>query len=105
MNVKLFKFLRENVIKNCQLDEDALSELQIYQKLLKETAKFLWKQKHPERARLPAEFEKTCSANVVSLHKGSTCVDIELIEFANGIELEEAVELIADTCEAMNNKT
>lgn len=91
--------------KNCELDEDALTELIIYQKLLKETAKFLWRQRHPDRARLPAEFEKTCSAKIVNLHQGSTCVDIDLIEFAEGRELEEAVELVADTCEAINNKS
>lgn len=91
--------------KNCELDEDALSELIIYQKLLKETAKFLWKQKHPDRTRLPTEFEKKCSAKIINLHKGSTCVDIALIEFADGKELEEAAELIAETCEAINNKS
>lgn len=91
--------------KNCQLDEDALSELIIYQKLLKETAKFLWRQKHPDRIRLPPEFEKKCSAKVINLHKGSTCVDIALFEFADGNELEEAAELIAETCEAINNKS
>lgn len=91
--------------KNCQLDEDALFELLTYQKLLKETAKFLWKQKHPDCLRLPNDFEKKCTTKIIRLHKGSTCVDMELIEYADGDEIEKAAELIADTCEAINNQS
>lgn len=60
---------------SCQLDEDALYELIIYQKIIRETAKILWKQKHPNRARLPAAFEKECQPKVVRIHPGSACVD------------------------------
>lgn len=90
---------------NCQLDEDALSELIIYQKLLRETAKILWKQKNSDRARLPAEFEKKCQPRVVGLHQGSACVDIEIFEYGTGNECEEAIELVADTIEAINENT
>lgn len=86
---------------SCQLDEDALSELITYQKLLRETAKILWKQKNPDRARLPAEFEKKCHPKIVGMHQGSACVDIEVF----GNECEEAVELVADTIEAINEDT
>jgi len=90
---------------SCQLDEDALSELITYQKLLKATAKVLWKQKKPDRARLPTEFEKKCQPKVVGIHQGSACVDIEVFEFGNGNECEEAIELVADTIEAINKDT
>ena len=90
---------------SCQLDEDALSELITYQKLLRETAKILWKQKHPDRARLPAEFEKKCQPKIVGIHQGSACVDIELLEYETGNECEEAIELVADTIEAINKDT
>lgn len=89
----------------CQLDEDALSELITYQKLLRETAKILWKQKHPDRARLPAEFEKKCQPKIVGIHQGSACVDIEVLEYGTGHECEEAIELVADTIEAINKDT
>lgn len=92
------------------LDIDVLPDLIAYKNILVETAKEIWRQKHPERDRLPRGFEESLAIKFYELGEGSTAVplyrEIELppdllpLE-AQPDELDEAVLLVAKAVDAV----
>jgi hypothetical protein len=93
------------------LDVDVLSELIAYKTILVETAKELWRRKHPDRQRLPKNFEDSLSLKFYEIVPGSAAVPLmREIEIQDGLlpfepppdELDEAVELVADSVELVS---
>lgn len=91
------------------VDLDVLPDLLAYKTLLVETAKELWRRKNPERERLPKNFEDSLSLKFYEVRAGSAAIPlIREIETENQLflldstpdELDEAVELIAETVDA-----
>jgi hypothetical protein len=58
------------------LDVDVLPEISAYKRLLQETAKDLWKRKHPTRRRLPKNFDAEISLKFFRIEPGSTGVPL-----------------------------
>jgi hypothetical protein len=58
------------------LDVDVLPEISAYKRLLQETAKSLWKRKHPTRQRLPKNFDAEISLKFFHIEPGSTGVPL-----------------------------
>ncbi len=58
------------------LDVDVLSEIVVYKRLLQETAKALWKRKHPDRRRLRKNFDAEISLKFFTIEPGSTGVPL-----------------------------
>lgn len=91
------------------VDLDALPDLLAYKTLLVETAKELWRRKNPDRQRLPKNFEDSVSIKFYEVRKGSAAIPLfrevetedqmSLLEPQRD-ELDEAVDLIADTVDA-----
>lgn len=90
------------------LDLAVLPELIAYRTILVETAKELWRQHHPARERLPANYEESLVLKFFGLDEGSTCVrihrEIEDTEqgrlFDERDELDEAASLVTDVIRA-----
>ena len=91
------------------VDLDVLPDLLAYKGLLIETAKELWRRKNPDRQRLPRNFEDSLSIKFYEVRKGSAGIPLvreveteDQISFLDSQrdELDEAVDLIADTVEA-----
>jgi hypothetical protein len=83
------------------LDVDVLSEIVAYKRLLQETAKELWRRKHPTRQRLPKNFDEEISLKFFNVEAGS--VGVPLVRGAISKraprlpfedELEDAVALL-----------
>ncbi|NOX56688.1 MAG: hypothetical protein GXP27_20025 [Planctomycetes bacterium] len=97
------------------LDLDVLPDLLAYKTILVETAKELWRRRHPDRQRLPKGFEDSLKLKFYELRPGSTAVPlVREIECENNEaqlklfepppdELDEAVQLVADTIDAAAN--
>ena len=96
------------------LDVDVLPDLLAYKTLLVETAKELWRRKHPDRRRLPKGFEDSLRLKFYQLEAGSTAIPlVRNIEYQDEYqenlfgyepssdELDEAVVLVADMIEAI----
>lgn len=88
---------------------DAVADLLRYKELLVETAKELWRAKHPERERLPKNFEDSLALKFYDVRPGSAVVPLEReFEVADDVfayepppdELDEAALLVADTAAA-----
>lgn len=88
---------------------DVLEELLSYKNILVETAKELWRRNHPGRQRLRKNFEDSLNLKFYKIEPGSASVPImREIEFEDNDfqfepcrdELDEAVELVADTTDA-----
>jgi hypothetical protein len=58
------------------LDVDVLSEIVAYKRLLQETAKELWRRKHPNRKRLPKNFDAEISVKFFKIEPGSVGVPL-----------------------------
>jgi hypothetical protein len=58
------------------LDVDVLSEIVAYKRLLQETAKELWRRKHPDRKRLPKNFDAEISLKFFKIEPGSVGVPL-----------------------------
>lgn len=58
------------------LDVDVLPEIGAYKRLLQETAKEIWRRKHPDRVRLPRKFEAGINLKFFGLQAGSTGVPL-----------------------------
>jgi hypothetical protein len=58
------------------LDVDVLSEIAAYKRLLQETAKELWRRKHPDRRRLPKNFDAEISLKFFRIEPGSAGVPL-----------------------------
>ena len=93
------------------LDVDVLPELIAYKTILVETAKELWRRKHPDRQRLPKNFEDSLSLKFYEIVPGSAAVPlVREIEIQEGLlplepppdELDEAVVLVADSVESVS---
>jgi hypothetical protein len=90
------------------LEIDVLPELVAYKKLLVETAKELWRQRNPERERLPKGFETAISIKFFELQPGSTVVPLRR-QVADGLlpdiivdELDDAADLIEAGIDAVS---
>src|SRR5690242_18854921 len=59
------------------LDVDVLSEIMTYKRILQETAKELWRRKHPDRQRLPKNFDAEITLKFFEIEPGSTGVPLE----------------------------
>jgi hypothetical protein len=95
------------------LDLDVLPDLFAYKQLLVETAKALWRRNHPDRERLPKNFEDGLSLKFFKIEEGSTAVPI-MREFETedqadfwktqpADELDTAVELVNAAILAAND--
>ena len=90
------------------LEIDVLSELIAYKKLLLETAKELWRRKHPKRKKLPRGFEESISIKFFELGDGSTSVPLmRVIDFEEDKlipkvddDLDDAAHVIDSAIEA-----
>jgi len=94
------------------LDLDVLPELYAYKELLVSAAKELWRRHHPDRQRLPKNFEDSLCLKFYQLNEGSVAVPIfrevevtsqtEMFQFEQPDELDEAVLLTAEGVDAAN---
>ena len=91
------------------LDVDVLPDLVAFKTILVETAKELWRRKHPERQRLPNNFEDSLSLKFFRIQAGSAGVPLmREVEISNELfprspdELDEAVEIVADSIDAVS---
>lgn len=91
------------------VDLDVLPDLLSYKTLLVETAKELWRRKHPDRERLPKNFEDSLSLKFYEVKPGSAAIPLvreieteDQLSFLQSAsdELDEAVNLIAETVDA-----
>jgi hypothetical protein len=95
------------------VDIDVLPELTAYKELIVETAKEIWRRKHPRRVRLPRNFEESLSLKFYTVEpRGSAAIPLmRVVEESqshlplppNPDELDEAVDLITDTIRAVAN--
>ncbi len=60
------------------LDQDALTEVIQFQRIMAETAKALWLAVNPDRRHLPAHFEKGARLCLRKIENGSTIVPLEV---------------------------
>jgi len=95
--------------ENHYLDIDSLQELISYKNLVVETAKELWRKNHPDRERLPKNFEDSLNLKFNELREGCTEVPLKReVEYSDDElqfippkdELDDAVDLIAEVSEA-----
>lgn len=93
------------------LDIDVLPELIAYKDLLIETAKEIWRRKHPDRERIPRNFEAGLRLKFYRLAEGSVAVPLmREIEVEEGIlnferepdELDEAARILEDAIDAVS---
>jgi hypothetical protein len=92
------------------LDLDVVPELTAYRRLVVETAKEIWRRKHPKRVRIPKGFEHSIVIKFYKLEAGSTAVPLfrsfdekkvaSLIPFNLPDEVDFAAELINSTIQA-----
>lgn len=89
------------------LDVDVLSEIVAYKRILQETAKELWRRKHPQRRRIPKNFDADISLKFFKIEPGSTGVPLERSLTAAPIprlpfddELDEAATLLEQAIRA-----
>lgn len=85
------------------LDLDVLPELMAYKMLLVETAKSLWRAQHPDRERLPKNFEANLSIKFYGLTTGSTGVPLKRVipeDRGNFSLLEDELDRAADLIES-----
>ncbi len=95
------------------LDFDILPELQVYKRILVETAKEEWKRRNPERGRLPKGFEENIRLGFHEIRDGSCTVPVErLIGVDDGAlfeyipdEIDEAARIIDETLIAVRDDT
>jgi len=98
------------------LELGILPDLAAYKQLVVETAKALWKAKHPERERLPKGFEEGIRLKFFSIQAGSTAIPIkrevstdarepqqELFE-DDSIIVDEAAALIEEAVDAASKE-
>lgn len=91
------------------LDFDVLPELQVYRKLLVETAKEEWKRRNPGRERLPKGFEENIRLGFHEIREGSCAVPVErIVEVGDDAlelyvpdEVDEAARIIDATLMAV----
>lgn len=96
------------------LDLDVLPDLFAFKQLLVETAKSLWRRAHPDRERLPKNFEDRLKLKFFDLKEGSVAVPImreyESADQADfwktqpADELDSAVELVNAAIGAASNR-
>ena len=91
------------------LDVAALEELVQFQKIVTEVAKVIWKSKHPDRSRLPNDFEKSTKFYFNTVQQGGAIVPLELPIASNGYNLfgdsnvvTQAIDLTYDAFVAVN---
>jgi hypothetical protein len=90
------------------LDITVLPELVAYRTLVVDCAKALWRRRHPDRERLPANYEESIVLSFSRVEGGSVAVPIERKIFPGEQarlwqerdEVDEAVSLVADTVDA-----
>ncbi len=90
------------------LDFAVLPELVAYRTIVVDCAKALWRRDHPDRERLPANYEESIVLSFSRVEGSSVAVPIERKIFAGEQarlwqkrdEVDEAVSLIADAVEA-----
>lgn len=96
------------------IELDVLTELIQYKRILIETAKELWRKKHPERERLLRGFEKSVRIKFYEIYAGSTTIplyrEIEykdnqiLFDFEAEDELYDAVKWIESSFDSVNSE-
>jgi hypothetical protein len=87
---------------------DVLPEITAYRALLQQTAKELWRRKHPNRVRLPKNFNNDLSLKFFRLEPGSTAVplmrDWRSGELPFDDELDEAAALLQEAVHAADQR-
>ena len=78
------------------LDVGVLSEIVAYKRLLQETAKEIWRRKHPKRVRLPKKFDAEITLKSLNLEPGSTGVplmrEMPLAQVPQLVSLEDELD-------------
>lgn len=97
------------------LDVDAWAELQRFQSMVSETAKALWRDHNPNRARLPRNFEDKTRLWLRTIEDGSTVIPFEIPvdkslvdafpEATIHNEVTEAIDIVHQVFLAVNNNT
>jgi hypothetical protein len=90
------------------LDVDVLPEIIAYKRILQESAKEIWRRKHPDRLRLPKRFEQDIHLKFFGLEAGSTAVPLfrdlpptsEPLLMTFDDELDEAVGVLEEAIRA-----
>ena len=92
------------------IEVDCLKELSAYKTILVETTKELWRRNNPRRERIPRNYENLLSLKFYAIEPGSAAVPLyrqvevsELQMEAPRDELDEAVELVAETVQAASD--
>lgn len=89
------------------LELDSVTELAAYRQILIETAKELWRKEHPNRERLPRNFESKFRLKFYEIQEGSTVIPI-VREVPSGFlpnyvdELDRSVDLVSQAITAVN---
>ena len=84
------------------LDAAACGELQRFQFLVTETAKSLWRNKNPGRARLPKNFEARTHLWLRSIEDGSTAIPFEIPVDKPLMNALEAPQIDSEVTEAID---
>jgi len=93
------------------VDIDVLTELIAFKTILVETAKELWKSRHPDRKRLPRRFEDSLSLKFYEIRPTSAGIPIvrenitpdgQLLVAHEPDELDEAVSLIPEVISSLS---
>lgn len=84
------------------LDAAACGELQRFQSLVTETAKSLWRDKNPGRARLPKNFEARTDLWLRSIEDGSTAIPFEIPVDKPLMNALEAPQIDSEVTEAID---
>ncbi|MCL4203343.1 MAG: hypothetical protein KJ000_12650 [Pirellulaceae bacterium] len=90
------------------MDLDVLPELLQYKRLVVELAKELWRRRNPDRERLPKNFEDSLALRFYEVRGNCVTIPLERAVAADSNiqlwqaedELDDAVDLVADTIEA-----
>ena len=92
------------------LDFDVLHELEVYKRILVETAKEVWRAQHPDRRNLPSGFEARLRLGIAGrIGEGSCTVSLERISSVGddqkpmdgGDEFDEAGDLVDEALRAL----
>lgn len=92
------------------VDLDVTPDLVRYKTLLVEVAKELWRRNHPDRKYLPKNFEDSLSMKFYEVRDNCATIPLERVQTAgdreqlwDDDELDDAVNLVAETIQAAGN--
>ena len=87
------------------LDSAVLSEIEVYRRILVETAKGLWRAEHPERTYLPSGFEARFRLGIESVNEGSCAVSLGRVKSIGDDQLPMSIPDEFDQARGLVDKT